>query len=65
MSMIYSNLNLVLLRVRNHWMIIYNKVLDKSARLMHHPSTYKIPWSHIRILKDSCATPNKIAFQEL
>ena len=27
-------------------MIIYNKVLDKRARLAHYPSTYKISWTY-------------------
>ena len=44
MSIIYINSNIVLLRVRNHKSIIYNKVLDKIARLAHDPYTYKIPW---------------------
>ena len=33
---------MALLRVRNHYMITYNKVLDNRGRLMHHPSTYKM-----------------------
>ena len=37
-SMIYINSNMTLLRVRNHYMIIYNKVLDKRA-------TESVVWS--------------------
>ena len=38
-SMIYINSNMALLKVRNHDMIIYNKVLNNRAILAHH----KIP----------------------
>ena len=29
--------------IRKHYMIIYNKVLDKRAILAHYPPTYKFP----------------------
>ena len=42
-SMIYINSNMTLLRVRNHYMIIY-KVLDNRAgpSMTDHPSLYEI-----------------------
>ena len=40
--MTYINSNMTLLRLKSHWMIIYNKVLDNRAGLAHHPFTYKI-----------------------
>ena len=40
--MTYINSNMTLLRLKCHWMIIYNKVLDNRAGLAHHPFTYKI-----------------------
>ena len=45
-SMASINSNMALLRIRNHSMIIYNKVLDNRARLAHHPFTYKITCFH-------------------
>ena len=42
-SMTDVNSNMALLRVRNLSVIIYNKVLDNRERLVHYPSTYKIP----------------------
>ena len=38
-SMTYINANMAMLRVRNHYMIISNKVLDNKTRLVHYPST--------------------------
>ena len=45
-SMIYIKSNVELLRIRNHKILVYNKVLDNRARLTHHPSTYEISWLH-------------------
>ena len=44
--MIYINSNMTLLKVRNYELVIYNKVLDNRARLVHHPPRHIIPSSH-------------------
>ena len=43
-SIIYFNSIMTVLQVRNHQIIIYSKVLEKKLILVHHPSTYKMPW---------------------
>ena len=43
--------NMALFKVWNHYMIIYNKVLDNRVRLVHHLSTYKIPWFYYKALQ--------------
>ena len=48
-SMIYVNSSIALLRVRNHEMIIYHKVLENRAKLAHYLSTYKVPWNKAKV----------------